>query len=514
MTEQGGLRPFAHLGAEKAEAYRAVLGVFAAARARFTVHLRPEDVAEQLPASRDGAELAAVLDQLVAWGNLRADPDTGRVTTVEDFHRARFLYSLTREGEAVETAVAAYDEALGRRGELQAVALADIRDQLRALAALDPADDAKAHAGLILLTERFRGLAANAGAFMASVQRTVDLADADVEVFLAYKDRLVDYLQRFVRDLVVASADIAAHLDELAPRVPALLEAAAAREARDAAPGDDDAGGDDRRREHLLEWQARWTGLRRWFIGDRVRPSQSALLRDRARSAVPALLSAAATLHERRSGRSDRSADFRRLALWFAEAPDDDTCHRLWRAAFGLVPARHLTVDADTLDARQDRPVGAATSWADAPPLLVHPRLRRTGRAERRGPPAAVTDRSAARAHLAALAEEERSQAEAARRRLATGRPSRLSEIGDLDTAEFGLFLALLGDALSARSPGTPVVETTTSDGSLLVRLAATHDGRRAAVRTPGGVLSGPDHVLTVTALDEVEDEREQEAAS
>ena len=70
------------------------------------------------------------------WGNLRADVDTSRVTTVEDFHRKRSLYQLTAAGQAAEQAIAFYEEAIGRRGQLQSVALADIADQLRSLLAL------------------------------------------------------------------------------------------------------------------------------------------------------------------------------------------------------------------------------------------------------------------------------------------------------------------------------------------------------------------------------------------
>lgn len=224
-------RPFAHATADKAAAYRAVLEVFAAAKASFRVHLRPEDVVEALPQL---GEPAALLKQLVDWGNLRADPDTSRVSTVEDFLRARYLYSLTPAGEAAERALQAYDEALGRRGELQAVALSDIRDLLGELAGLDPVDGGRAHRSLTALTERFRGLADNASAFMGSVQRTVDLADGDEEAFIAYKDRLVDYLQRFVRDLIVLSADIAERLAALDPGP--LLAAAARHEAADAVP--------------------------------------------------------------------------------------------------------------------------------------------------------------------------------------------------------------------------------------------------------------------------------------
>ena len=50
-----------------------------------------------------------------------------------------------------------------------------------------------------------------------------------------------------------------------------------------------------------------------------------------------------------RASWTDRSADFRALAVWFAEAPTEAHAHRLWRVAFGLSAARHLGMDADTL---------------------------------------------------------------------------------------------------------------------------------------------------------------------
>lgn len=53
--------------------------------------------------------------------------------------------------------------------------------------------------------------------------------------------------------------------------------------------------------------------------------------------------------------------------------------HRLWRTAFGLHSARHLTDDADTLADRAEQPVAPGTPWSDAPALLISPQLRRTG---------------------------------------------------------------------------------------------------------------------------------------
>src|SRR5438105_4979025 len=105
-----------------------VLRTFARAKDRFIVHLRPEDVAAELSRESD-EQLLQALDKLVCWGNLRADADTGRVTSVEEFHRKRFLFQLTVEGQAAEQSIAFYEEAIGRRGALQSVALADIAEQ-------------------------------------------------------------------------------------------------------------------------------------------------------------------------------------------------------------------------------------------------------------------------------------------------------------------------------------------------------------------------------------------------
>ena len=494
----GRWAPFAHLHGSLADAYRAVLAELVRAKESFVVHVRPDDVQHAVP----GHDAAALLEALVGWGNLRSDPDTGRVTTVEDFHRARRLYALTPQGEAVERALRTYDDQLGRRAELQAVALAEIADTVRALALLDPADAARADAALTGLVGRFEGLADNAQAFMASLRRSTELTDPDTDsdAFVAYKDRLLAYLRRFTGELTVRGPEIARLLGALEPaQVDALLLAAATHRAADAAPDEQV----DAVAEGLERWRQRWSGLVGWFTGDHATgTSQQQLLRRAARTAVTELLDAVARLGERRSGRSDRAADWTRLAVWFAEA-DGDGCARLWRSAFGLAPARHLAVDGATLDLHAERRVPPSASWAQAPPVVIIPRLRATGQSARRGPPAAIRSRDDARRHLAALAAAERAQAEQVRRRLATGRPTRLSELDDLDPHTFATFLALLGDALAGRSPRHPDAEVaaTTRDGALEVRLRPTRDGRLAEVRTPHGTLVGPDHVLTVVDL-------------
>lgn len=500
--QSAGPQPFAHLSARNAALYRDVLLMFARAKDRFIVHLRPEDVAAELGRHGDAEGIAGALEQLVGWGNLRADPDTSRVTSVADFHRARYLYQLTAAGQAAEEALAVYEEALGRRGSLQSVALEDIAGQLRALAELagtaDP-DPAKLHLLLLALAERFTGLADNAQAFMASLRRVIDFADGDVEAFLAYKQRLIDYVNRFIADLANRGAEIATLLLRIEQAgVDRLLTVAARREAADAAP---DA------RANAVEigldvWRNRWRGLHDWFVSAGSRHlSQARLLRGAAVTAIAQLIDTVAALNERRSGRSDRSADFRMLARWFAEAPDDAAAHRLWRAAFGLNSARHLSVNHETVAAWDEGRPTPGTPWRLAPGIRISPQLRRTGSYERRGQPNRVLDRAEQRRILAEQAAKESEQVARARERLATPGPVRLSQLGRLDTRAFRLFLGLLGDALSARSPGDAEVRTTTSDGSMEVRLSVVRGGGTVRIETEDGVLHGPEHVIEIVDL-------------
>lgn len=499
---------FRHATAEKASIYRAIMEVFAAAKRQYRLQLRPDEVLSEAnwghrtPPSHE--EVAAALSQLATWGNLESQPDMTRVSTLNDYYRARFLYRLSRGGEAVETGLLAFAQSLRHRAELQTVALEDIDSRLRALQQLvaeaqssGNLDTAKAHEILRDLVRVFEGLTENAQAFMAGVTRSLELQQADATTLVAYKRRLIDYLERFMGDLIRRSDAIARILHELSVSIDPILHQVAAREARDAAPNGTGEQVEETQRR-LEIWRERWKGLRGWFLPTGNEPPQAELLRARARSAIPQLLSAIATINERRSGRSDRSADFRVLAQWFAACDSDDDAHRLARAAFALQPARHFSLEvADAED------VPASTSWLDAPPLIINPRLREYGEAAPRGALAKVRDRSRDRALMAQQLAQESRQVEAARRRLATGRTTRLSELGELDAQAFSLFLGLLGEALAEQHDPSSSVERQTGDGLLHIRLEPLAEDSRARICTAAGVFSGRDHLLTIRLTEE-----------
>jgi uncharacterized protein (TIGR02677 family) len=304
------------------------------------------------------------------------------------------------------------------------------------------------HRVLHSLSSRFEQLTARAQTFLRSLQRTIDLHGITIEAFLDYKQTLIDYLERFIGELVIATHEIATTLRAIEQRgTDRLLEAAATRYV-DAIDPDRPGRLADARKL----WHARWAGLRGWFISD----TQPAIASGHPAQPSPGgnsrLLSAVARINDRRITRSDRVADLQTLARWFAEAPSDADAHRLWRAAFGLTPARHLRVDEETLEDREQRVVPPQTSWLQAEPLRISPRVRQTGRQIARGSVRSVIDRTKEKELLAALARDESQQLAVAQRRLANGRRVRLSELDGLATAaELELFLDLLGEALAVK---------------------------------------------------------------
>ena len=504
---------FSHLSVEKAALYRAILRVFMQAKTSFALHLRPADVSavlsdEGLPDESDAGSLDVALTQLCEWRNLESHRDTADVTTIEEFYRPRFLYQLTVEGEAAERALALFFETLIQPGELQATALADIRQYLGELSKLaegETIDESVIHRVLHLLTTRFEQLTVRAQTFLRGLQRTIDLHGISIETFLSYKQTLIDYLERFIGELVISTHEVADRLLEIEKhQVTRLLDAAARRDVVDTL----DHERETRLREARALWDTRWSGLRGWFIGDMARQSQAEVLRGRARSAIPALLTAVARINDRRITRSDRVADFQSLARWFAEAPSDGDAHRLWRGAFGLSSARHLRINEDTLDRREQNPVAPQTSWLNAEPLEISPRVRQSGRSVAKGPAKSVIDRSKEKELLARLAQEEAQQIAEAQKRLATGRRLRLSNFGLLKTtAELELFLDLLGESLASKLQATDTVVANSTDGSLRIELEPTGDGMEAQIPTSDGVLCGEDHYITITSVFEGVDE-------
>jgi uncharacterized protein (TIGR02677 family) len=477
--------------------------VFTESNSRFIFHLRPRQVREQLLAAGyhdvvDQAEIDSAVAQLSEWGNLEALPDTSDVTTVEDFYKQRYFFRLTKDGEAAQGALEFFENRADRKGELRRCDLAEIRVLVRNLNQLlsgSELDSVEVYRSLLLLHARFDNLVDSGQEFMGSLQRQIDLQIADDAASIAAKQRLIDYLQRFIGELVIASDDIADAVRgiERTGGLEKLLQAAASQTVADEVdPGPDGLG---RAKD---QWRSVWGRFRDWFISRPGSLSNSDILRSRARESLPALLNVITCINDRLITRIDRSNDLRVLARWFMESPSEADAHRLWRGSFGLVSSRHLIINDAILDDHETHGVLSDTSWLDAPPPSFSSRTRNSGSQWRGGRISRIVDRTGEKQKLAAATSEEALRILRAQNRFVGATRMRLSELGLLDSDEFDLLLEFLGETVTAAILSDDVREILSSDGSLRVKLQPTGDGQTAAIETSDGTFTGPDHWIVV----------------
>lgn len=525
------LRVFAYTVETQAALYRVVVRVFAEAKARYRVQLRPDEIvpevrrlgfADLLPA--DGLDRA--LDQLVEWGNLRRSHDTGRVASLEDFRRRHFVYQLSAAGEAAERAVGAVLAAIESSGSLQTVMLGAILRNLSELAdemATPAPSPARLFEALFNVGEQFRALTENAGRFLAGLHAAIDAGEVHAEAFVAYKQAVIGYLERFVGELSAIAPQVTRQVRRIeAAGASRMIELAASAdraptfEARpvaepeagslagsDTEPNAGPAPGAPGGPASDLVFQ--WRGVAAWFVGEGTERPMVENLRGAALQAIHRILLVLERLHEKRFRRIDRTADLLRLATWFealrgrgpskgAEGAEGaEEAHRLFQDAFGLFSARHFGGLHEDPEA-----VRPGASWWQAPPVPVAPMLRSMGRTGVLGRVAQIEDHRRERLLLAERHRRESEDFLAALARFAGRGPLGLSELPPLSSAELRLLLGLL-DRLLARPAGADGRRVARSrDGRLSLSLDPPAPGRLARIETPDGRLSLPAWVLTV----------------
>ena len=392
--------------------------------------------------------------QLVAWGNLVPSVRDARVATVSEWLRSRSRYQASKLGGRVHRQV---DDVLrasdGAREIARELLGGTVQTLERILAHLDatPVDGDALAGDVTTVFNNQRLFAESATDFYAFVQGRISRYDLGGPEYAAFKTMLLTYV-----DLI--SADVARH----APAVAALLEQIEDRldvvlATLDSLPG---LAGDEQTERSPGRTRADWEELTAWYTGRRGRsgPTQ---LRAAADQALGQLIANAKRMLAAAGTGVSRRADLLRLAVWFDEA-DTATAHRIFDAAFGAYPARHLLGGPDEDSGR----AGATTSWWDSDPVDVPLSLRERGDRTARGRTSRVPDPGLDRERLLAEA-----QGEADRKRAAA---AELAAAGNLNGAHLSpaareLLLDRLADLIAIDQVLSGPATSTDSDVNLII---------------------------------------------
>ena len=503
---------FSYLTAERSITYRAIIDVFAAAKAEFSLHLRPAEIRTALgwqSLSLEMDELDSALQQLEAWGNLQSYQDKADVASLADYYRKSLLYQLTAAGEAAHASTLTFAERLAQQAKLDARALERIADGAGQLERLiqqlrvqpDSIDSMLVLTTLRSLCQDADELTSRAQSFFRWLHEQTESDRNDLQAFLAYKERLIDYLQQFVGELITTGNEIATRLNRISKDEYTQLAQLTAVEEIGLPRAGEEAEHPTRIRESALRWRQRLVGLCGWFSRQGTRPAQLEQLRAAARAAIPRLIQLAGQMNDQQSGRSDRVADLRTLATHFLRCRNDAEAHQLFRAAFALSPCRHLRIDLPTIEDRDQNPIKTSERWVDARPVEFSPQLRKSGRQPGAAPHRRIVDRSEQRAAAKRRLQMETGKKDSSRETLIALGKRKLSQIGELDHDAFHLLLELIELANAHPTPHRnraipQIIRATSRDGSVQIAL------NPLAAAANSDVLNGPSLPNDLSTLD------------
>ncbi|MFJ8775012.1 TIGR02677 family protein [Streptomyces microflavus] len=509
----GRMKIVAYLDHEKSPFYRLVLDVLLDEESRLGVHLSTAQIRQRVQDELAGEpdlldELPAVeglLEDLNSWRNVDRIHNTRHTTTPEEYLQRDYLYQLTSAGARVHREMTRIDEDMSDAGSLQASKLPEVLSSLAALLRAIREDDGDLSSALGAFrrtTEGFVRLSEDAKLFVQGLNGSLASEEIrDPEAFIAYKNVVVGYLQSFTVVLHQSAAPIAKLIIQLeqAGLLARLTDMAALEAAPVLGVSHEEVIGREAQQMREL-----WKGLRRWFVATGDRPPVAELLLDRASDAIAFIVMTVGHINDQRFRRTSRTADLVALAGWFDgfdRTGGGRETTALWRTAFGHYSSRHLGHPGAYEDDCDGRP---EVSWWQSEPAPVSAELRSRGPRAHTGPPPRVRDPRRAKSLLAARQKQEHATTEAAERSLAGRGPVRLSELGQLDSAEAEVFLSCLGLVLSARKRSGGIRRTRTPDGRLLITLGPAAEGAGAAVELRGGMLSTRDFELTLLVEERV----------
>jgi uncharacterized protein (TIGR02677 family) len=423
--------------------------------------------------------------QLEQWGNLVRSVRDARVATVSEWLRSRSRYQVSTLGgrvhRQIDEVLSASDGAREVARELlgaTVVTLQQILDRLDG----DDIDVEALAADVTTVFNNQRLFADSATDFYAFVQGRISRYDLGGAEYAAFKTMLLTYVDLISADVArhaPAVADLLGQIEHRLDELLTLLDTMPGLTSTDTLTTERSPG-----RSHE-DWQA----LTSWYTGRNGR-SGTGQLRSAAEQALGQLLTNAKRMLAPAGTGVSRRADLLRLARWF-DAADTANCARIYDAAFGAYPSRHLVGGAIEDDGR----AGPATSWWDADPVDVPLSLRERGDRNARGRTSKVPDTGMAAAAVAAEAEREHAANRAA--------AAVLIAAGDLHDAHVtpsarDLLLDRLAHLLAVHQSIEEPVSVTETDLGLM--LTATPTTTATVIHSTDGDLTVHDLALNVTS--------------
>lgn len=336
-----------YLNADNADRYRCIMRIFFEQYEKLRYWMYQEEVYERLKKEQYFADYTPDqcrqdLTMLAGWKNLHTMQDTRNISTLEEFKNKKFRYQLSEYSVEIERLILRLENLEIEGASLEPTLLERIRRHLARIDALSDASESETYTWWTDLNNDFVRLNQNYQDYMRDLHSVRAEEMMRTKAFLLFKDKLIEYLQSFIRGLQRNAGPIEELMRKVdQQKISALLEKVVRYERSipriDKTPDS---------KELLANKQGRLESMERWFGVDGTGGEVSHLL-DATSDMIRRITRYAAQIGERTAYSANRRSEYKKIAELFLQCDDVRNAHKLSSLVFGLERPMHLLYAGD-----------------------------------------------------------------------------------------------------------------------------------------------------------------------
>lgn len=367
------VREAKYLDVENTGRYRSILRLFYLNYEKLKYWMYQEEVYEELTedpyfADYTPEQCQQDLTVLKDWGNLATIQDTRKVSSIEEFKNKKFRYQLTETAVQIERMVVGLENLLIEGSSLEPTLLERLRLSLMKMEEMQGAGTEKIYGWWSDLNNDFIRLNQNYQDYMRELNSVKAEEMMKTREFLVFKDRLLEYLRSFVKNLQMNVSVIEQRLRKVeAEVIEELLEQVTAYEM--SIPRMDTEVNESQIYKRM---KGRWENIQGWFCGADGRESEAAKVFDTTNEIIRKITRYAARLSEQSNSGANRREEYRKLSVMFARCENMEEAHKLSAMVFGIERSLHLKGDF----ARSTESINSGVFEEEPKVIPLTPRIR------------------------------------------------------------------------------------------------------------------------------------------
>ncbi|WP_427338265.1 TIGR02677 family protein [Caloranaerobacter sp. DY30410] len=335
-----------YLTVENAWRYRAIIRYFYLQAQKMKYWIYKEEVFEELKKHdifKDYTieQCRQDLDALVEWKNLNAVQDTSKASTIEEFKNKQFRYQITDYTVEIERMILKLENWKIEGASLEPSLLERFKKEIEKFKDMKNRDMKEAGSWWMSLNEDFKRLNQNYQDYIRHLNSVKAEKMMKTQQFLIFKDKFIEYLRNFVKELQqnsYAIEYIIKDVDEDTEKIvlDKVIEYSKSIPRLDMEISEKDI------KENIL---GRWLSIKEWFLGSNFQESETSKLFGITNQIIRKITRYAFQIVESRNTAANRKEEYKKLCSIFLQAKDMEEAHMISAYAFGIPHMKHIRID-------------------------------------------------------------------------------------------------------------------------------------------------------------------------